>query len=303
MLRSRSLLIVVSTLVLMGCPRSTTLDDGGGGGGGPCPASQPADGVSCDREGLVCAYGEDPRPTCRPYSTCASGSWTATDPGCTTPPAATCPPTRVAAAGAECTPEDSYCSYDGLACRCTNCVFYPIERCEGPLTWHCDAPNPDAECPAAIPNQGAPCSAPDGKQCVYGCEENMSRTCEGGVWVASSSPGGCPISTRRAKRDIEYVDDDELARLARELLDTRLATYEYTDPALRGRRRLGFILEDQPAQSFAGDPTQSQVDLYGYASMLVATVQTQQRELEAMRRELDGMRRELDASRAECPAR
>ena len=52
--------------------------------------------------------------------------------------------------------------------------------------------------------------------------------------------------------------------------ETRLAPYEYTVPSMAGRRRLGFILEDQPG-SYAVDPEQSQVDLYGYTSMLVAT--------------------------------
>jgi hypothetical protein len=45
-----------------------------------------------------------------------------------------------------------------------------------------------------------------------------------------------------------------VALLAEELLDIRLATCAYTDPALQGTRRLGFILEDRPAGSFAGDP-------------------------------------------------
>ena len=51
-----------------------------------------------------------------------------------------------------------------------------------------------------------------------------------------------------------------------------------------GRRRLGFILEDQPAASFATDPERSQVDIYGYVSMLVAVVQEQQREIRELRR-------------------
>jgi hypothetical protein len=93
------------------------------------------------------------------------------------------------------------------------------------------------------------------------------------------------------KADIEYVDESLAKSLAQELLDVRLATYTYTDPALRGPRRLGFILEDRPAGSFAGDPSSSQVDLYGYASMLVATVQEQQRAIDALRREVRALRR------------
>ena len=97
------------------------------------------------------------------------------------------------------------------------------------------------------------------------------------------------MSTRRAKRDIEYLDDAEVDALARVALDTRLTTYEYIDPALDGRRRLGFIIEDQPT-SYAVDPERSQVDLYGYTSMLVAAIQRQEREIQALRRELQALR-------------
>ena len=254
-----------------------------GGATSACPASLPAMGASCDREALVCGYGQDPRVTCRPYATCTSGAWVVTDPGCPALPPVMCPATREIAADQPCTPLDAYCAYDGVPCRCTNCIFYPIERCMGPLTWHCDAPSADPGCPAGIPNAGVACTAPEGTQCVYGCEPDMARTCSGGVWAPSSSPTSCPISTRRAKRDIRYLDDAQVSELADEVLAMRLATYEYTDPALDGRRRLGFILEDQPAASFATDPERSQVDLYGYVSMLVAVVQEQQRELAALR--------------------
>ena len=86
------------------------------------------------------------------------------------------------------------------------------------------------------------------------------------------------------------MTDAQADLLARDTLHTRLATYEYTDPALRGPRRLGFVLEDQPANSFARNPEASAVDLYGYASMLVATVQSQQRQIDALRREVDALR-------------
>jgi hypothetical protein len=148
--------------------------------------------------------------------------------------------------------------------------------------WDCPAANPDPECPAALPNLGTVC-APNGKTCSYGCEQEANVTCQNGLWIPDPMQHACPVSTRRAKRDVVYLRAHEVDALARAVQSTRLSTYEYTDPALAGPRHLGFIIEDQPAQSFAVNPERNQVDLYGYTSMLVAAVQSQQREIEQLR--------------------
>jgi hypothetical protein len=70
----------------------------------------------------------------------------------------------------------------------------------------------------------------------------------------------------------------------------RLASYEYTDPVLAGRRRLGVIIEDQPGDSFAVESNRGQMDLYGYTSMVLATVQSQARRIEALEREVASLR-------------
>jgi hypothetical protein len=158
----------------------------------PCPAAPPAAAGACSREGLVCAYGVDPRPQCRPTATCRGAAWELADPGCPLPPPAACPETRAAAADQPCPTQDARCSYDGLACHCTSCVEYPVVHCGGEAAWRCDAPNPDPACPAALPNLGTGC-APESKMCVYGCEPNLARRCVGGVWLADTAPGGCPI--------------------------------------------------------------------------------------------------------------
>ena len=157
-----------------------------------------------------------------------------------------------------------------------------------PAVWACEAPNADPACPAAQPLLGSACAL-DAQVCDYGCEEGMRRVCAGGGWTRASSPGGCPMSTRRAKRDIEYLDPSEVDAVAADVLATRLATYEYTDPARAGRRHLGFILEDQPG-AYSVDPERSQVDLYGYTSMLLAALQSQERRIEALERELAELR-------------
>jgi hypothetical protein len=88
---------------------------------------------------------------------------------------------------------------------------------------------------------------------------------------------------RSAKADIVYVGDGEREALAREAVAIPLARYRYKNEPEDARRRLGFIIDDQPDPSPAVDSDRSHVDLYGYASMMLATVQTQAKELEELR--------------------
>jgi len=137
---------------------------------------------------------------------------------------------------------------------------------------------------------GAAC-APEGDTCdpVDGC--NRLLMC------ATSDPtqgtGGCPISRARFKRDVLYLGEGELERLHAELRRFRLATYRYRAlPA--GRERLGFIIEDvEPSAAVDGE--RDSVDLYGYASMAVAAVQVQARQIESLQAEVSALRRRLDA--------
>ena len=75
-------------------------------------------------------------------------------------------------------------------------------------------------------------------------------------------------------------------------LRLRLATYHYkpevSDPS---RAHLGFIIEDTPPATPAVDAQREHVDLYGYMSMLVATLQVQEKEIADLRRELAQARR------------
>jgi hypothetical protein len=94
------------------------------------------------------------------------------------------------------------------------------------------------------------------------------------------------ISRREFKKAITYVTIDERAELANEALTTPLATYRYKEEADGHKKHLGFIIDDQPASSpaVAGDGTH--VDEYGYASMLLAAIQEQQRQIDVLKKEL-----------------
>jgi hypothetical protein len=158
-----------------------------------------------------------------------------------------------------------------------------VPHCSGNPIWRCDVPNTDPGCPPGKSNLGQPCSE-ENKKCTYHCGTDGARVCKGKVWTAAmGSP--CPISSRRAKREISYLSPEQAAAIARRTLKVKLATYLYRDPAQGRGRQLGFILEDV-GQSYAGDPGEGRVNLYGYTSMLLVTVQAQQRAIDGLRREL-----------------
>jgi hypothetical protein len=103
--------------------------------------------------------------------------------------------------------------------------------------------------------------------------------------LMNSNPAGGPASTIEVKKDVAYLDDAARARIAEETMGLKLATYKYKNAPEDSRQRLGFILEDSPNVP-AADMTSKQVDLYAYTSMVVATVQQQQAEIDALKTEI-----------------
>jgi hypothetical protein len=108
------------------------------------------------------------------------------------------------------------------------------------------------------------------------------------------------MSSRRAKTDIRYLSDSDIASLATQALRIRLATYEYKAAPYAGQRHLGFIIEDSPDVP-AVDRDGSLIDLYGYTSMLLATTQAQQRQIESLQSKVEALR--LQVSRRSKPTR
>jgi hypothetical protein len=97
--------------------------------------------------------------------------------------------------------------------------------------------------------------------------------------------GGCPISSRKAKDHIEYIDRAQLQKLHDETMRIRLATYNYREPySDPSPKHLGFIIEDDP-RSPAVNAARERVDLYGYLSMVAATMQVEEKEIANLRRE------------------
>jgi hypothetical protein len=192
--------------------------------------------------------------------------WTCGDPVCTTSvDAGTCPAGQHPCACAT----GSFCVPANVACVA-----------------------PTSACPTGLTDDaGAPCS-PVGSSCSAQGETCGTRKaavhCGSVEECSATDPAvACPVSSRRYKSDIEYVDDPGLAALHDETLAIRLATYRY-DPQVAdpSATHVGFIIEDEPAQSPAVDGRREHVDLYGYLSMVVATEQVQEREIAELRRQL-----------------
>ncbi len=275
-----------------------------------CPATAPKSGAPCDRE-VTCEYGDDYNPLCNELYSCSGGSgatWGqpivfAGDTQCPSkgPPSpppnpSDCPTSRTAVPTGTCS-SASTCSYEGSQCRCgAFCPSFPVgqppcnpdagvtQNCcdQSKKEWYCfDGPK---FCPSPRPAIGSACTD-EGEQCAVEAPVECGQArieCRNGKWqVANTS---CPISSARYKKDISYVDDHEAERMRAELMNVRVATYRYKNGG--DARHVGFIIEDMPEGSPAVMPSRERVDLYGYVSMTVASMQRQQREIDALKDEV-----------------
>jgi hypothetical protein len=135
----------------------------------------------------------------------------------------------------------------------------------------------------------------EGQSCAVAgsqCEPATGNT----LVCATADPklqfGGCPVSSRRFKNDIRYLSDTDLAQIAAEVRSLRLARYSYkSDPA--ARKHLGFIIEDSPDLPAVAEGL-TQVDLYGYTSMVVAAMKVQAKKLDAQAEEIATLRRKIE---------
>ena len=106
----------------------------------------------------------------------------------------------------------------------------------------------------------------------------------------------CPISQRKHKKDVSYLSESDKQGLSDQLLGIPLATYRYKSEGEEERAHLGFIIDDiapSPAVMASGE----RVDMYGYATMSVAALQVQARELAELRRQVDDLKREVGKTR------
>lgn len=187
------------------------------------------------------------------------------------------------------------CSDKVVACEAGKCVARAaqwVPTCGEPVCRGWTAKSGVPLCTTA--KEGTSC-ATVGEECdpKDGC--NRLLVCGGARAII------CSVSRRDAKKDIHYLGADELREYRDDLMGMKLATWRYKeDPE---RARLGFIIDDLDARTIgvAADPARGVVDLYGYTSLAVATLQLQARQIAALEQELAELRRAL--SRRSAPTR
>lgn len=288
-----------------------------------CPAGQPPDEGTCSKEGLHCEYGNDFNALCNTIVSCRGGHWgresTLSEPRCpsglpTLPAnAANCPASPSALPPGACGPTTT-CEYADAVCTCgTHCRTVPLPEpvCDadaGVTTRCCDASSNTwgcfrglRYCASPRPRVGSSCNgtaAPCAVGPVDECGQAALR-CESGTW--SLSRPTCPVSTARAKQDIAYLDDAQRETLRAQVLAVKLASYRYKEGG--DTTHLGFIIEDMPPGSPATLSSRDRVDLYGYASMTVAAIQQQQKELDALKAQVALLAAENASLRKRAKAR
>lgn len=117
----------------------------------------------------------------------------------------------------------------------------------------------------------------------------------------TQTPGGCPISVRNAKTDIQYLSQDEYLAYLERISQMKLAHYRYKWDRTDERPRLGFIIDDVseydlPAVAKNG----KSVDLYGYVSMAVAAIKMQSQQIAQLQKELEALKADPPVDRDFC---
>lgn len=179
---------------------------------------------------------------------------------------------------------------------------------------HQCAPDPSCGCATGPCCGGACCGA--GEWCDNSggpptCRCGSNLACSGGntcnapavntenpCGIICCTGSGCPVSRRMFKRDIHELAPAEVERIAGELRDIKLTTYQYNSDPAATPPRLGFIIDDTRSP-YPVNADGMSVNLYGYVSMAVAALQAQGREIEALRTEVARLKRHAIGARAE----
>jgi len=133
-------------------------------------------------------------------------------------------------------------------------------------------------------SEGTQCDPENGCNQLLLCSRKDPR--EGG--------SACPISRASYKKDIHFLTGDELEAYRDELLALPLATYRYRQAPPDSRLHLGFRIDGHESLACV-EPERDQVDLYGYASMAVAALKVQAREIDELKKEVADLRMRLDS--------
>jgi hypothetical protein len=142
-----------------------------------------------------------------------------------------------------------------------------------------------------VETAGKQCSSP-GTTCDPGNDCNEDLVCS--TKDPRLQTGGCPVSRATYKKDIHYLSPTDLESYRDQLLALPLATYRYRQASPESRLHLGFMIDGHESLVCV-EPERDQVDVYGYASMAVAALQVQARQIDELTKEVATLRAEIAA--------
>jgi hypothetical protein len=148
-----------------------------------------------------------------------------------------------------------------------------------------------------VETAGKQCTSP-GATCDPGNDCNEDLVC--GTKDPRLQAGGCPVSRASYKKDIQYLSATDLESYRDQLLALPLATYRYRQASPESRVHLGFMIDGHESLVCV-EPERDQVDLYGYASMAVAALQVQARQIDELTKEVAALRADIAAHRSDRP--
>jgi hypothetical protein len=207
---------------------------------------------------------------------------------------------------------------DGCApssCQCMNGFWACTRDCGGGVCvpgddpaanqWYLTCGDPVCRGHQADPNvppcegevAGNPCNAP-GRMCdpIDACNARLICTDD------DPRAGPCPISQAAHKQDIRPLTRMEIDRIAESVRTVPLSSWAYRPGSGDAGEHVGFVIEDLPAElrAAATRPGGDRVDLYGYTSLAVATLQSQARQIDVLEAKLAALEARLDQAASMC---
>lgn len=158
-----------------------------------------------------------------------------------------------------------------------------------------------ARCSDQALSEGDSCTT-EGQRCVQlpaqACSSSPTQSINSASFLTCRSEPfpsdpACPMSSAAAKQHILHLSSKARAEIAQTMLTTKLAQYEYRSPAVGDTApQLGFVIEELGEAAYVLHSDGAHVNVYGYASAILATVQEQQRHIEKLTTEVETLQRQ-----------
>ncbi|MEL6184694.1 MAG: hypothetical protein AAFU79_08735 [Myxococcota bacterium] len=158
-----------------------------------------------------------------------------------------------------------------------------------------------ARCSDRTIAEGDSCST-EGERCVQlpaqACTSSPTASINSAAYLTCRSEAlpadtACPRSSVAVKKHVQHVDTAVRAAIAQTMLATKLAKYTYVSPSVGDTApQLGFMIEELGDAPYVLHSDGAHVNVYGYASAILATVQEQQRAIEKLKATVEKLERQ-----------